>query len=346
MSRVLLCLSHAIEEHDQLRLLTGLGHEVASLGGYIDPAHPHVNLRPPLPHVPFFPEVKAAVDALGVEDNIGAAQAHIPEAILEWLGNDGVIFFHHYLDQRLVPQWPRLLDWKRGAPGRRVVWRSVGQSVEHNERLMAPLRAEGLERVAYSPREANIPGYSGHDALIRFYADPAEFGPWIGDIPAVINVTQHLKDRDPYTNFGFWQEATRGLPAIAMGPGSETHGGTGSLSYPEMLSMLRRARAYLYLGTQPASYTLGLIEAMMSGVPTLSISANYMRVFDYGHALFEGEEIALRASDDRPETYADILRGWLGNADLAAESSAWVRARAIELFGMDKIAAEWRAFLA
>jgi hypothetical protein len=47
MSRILLCLSHSIEEYDQLRLLHSLGHEVASIGGYIDPANPHVDIRPP-----------------------------------------------------------------------------------------------------------------------------------------------------------------------------------------------------------------------------------------------------------------------------------------------------------
>ena len=76
----------------------------------------------------------------------------MPDAILDWLGDDGIIIYHHYLD-RLFGQWDRIKDWMRGSSQRRVIWRSVGQSVEWNERQAAPFRKDGLERVAYSPRK-------------------------------------------------------------------------------------------------------------------------------------------------------------------------------------------------
>ena len=339
--RILLALSHSIEEFDQLKLLSGLGYEVASLGGYIDPSHPHDDKRPALPAVPMVPAVKEAVDALGTDDNLGAAQANIPDAIFDWLGSDGIIIYHHYLE-RLFGQWPRVKDWMRG--GGRVIWRSVGQSVEHNERLAAPYRRAGLERVAYSPKEANIPGYSGHDAIIRFYKDPAEWDGWTGSEPVVINVTQHLRARHPYTNYTFWDESTRGLTRMALGPGSEVHGGTGPLSEDDMKGWLRKARSYLYTGTQPASYTLGLIEAMMTGIPVVSIGPSYMGVFPYGPDLFEGHEIAIASAHD-PEEAHGMLAHLLDNRGVAHEASRRTRERALELFGKEKIAAEWRAFL-
>ena len=123
---VLLALSHSVEEYDQLRLLHSLGYTVASIGGYIDPAHPHTAMRPPLPDVPAVPELRAAVDALGTDDNLGAAQSRLPDVALEWAD---IIIYHHYLG-RLFGQWPRIRDWMDG--GRRVVWRTVGQSVEGN----------------------------------------------------------------------------------------------------------------------------------------------------------------------------------------------------------------------
>ena len=342
MSRIVLCLSHAIEEHDQLRLLTSLGHEVVSIGGYIEPSKPHVDIRPPL-DIPFYPEVKAAVDALGTADNLGFAQAHIPDAILDWLGDDGVIIYHHYLE-RLVGQWPRIRDWMRGSGGRRVIWRTVGQSVEGNERMIAPLRADGLERVAYSPKEANIPGYIGHDALIRFYKDPAEWYGWTGEDEIVVNFTQHLRQRDPYTNWRFWNAATAGLPREACGPGSEVIGGSGSLSTEAMQERLRTARAYLYTGTQPASYTLGLIEAMMTGIPIVSIGPSWMQVFPYGPDLFEGHELASMWTDD-PSKARELLQILLQDPEAAERESARIRRRAIDLFGIDTIREQWGAFL-
>jgi len=336
--RILLALSHAIEEFDQLKLLSGLGYEVASIGGYIDPAHPHDDKRPALPNIPRVSQIVDAVDALGTADNLGAAQANLPDAVFDWLGSDGIIIYHHYLE-RLYGQWPRIREW-----GGRVIWRSVGQSVENNERIAAPYRRSGLERVAYSPKEANIPSYSGHDALIRFYKDPEEWQGWSGHESVVINFTQHLQARHPYTNFDFWDSATRGEVRVALGPGSEAHGGSGSVSEDVMKDWLRRARAYLYTGTQPASYTLGLIEAMMTGIPIVSIGPSHMSVFPYGPDLFEGHELANSYADDPVGAHRMVVH-LLTHRNVAHEASRIIRARAIELFGMETIAAQWRSYL-
>ena len=347
---VLLCLSHAIEEYDQLQLLHGLGYNVASIGGYIDPSHPHTDSRPALPAIPMVPEIKAAVDGLGTFDNLGAAQGRLPDAVLEWAD---VIIYHHYLD-RLYGQWDRIRAWRAARSDRRVIWRTVGQSVEHNEEQAQAYRADGLEIVRYSPRERAIPGFAGEDALIRFYKDPDEWYGWTGHVSAVINFTQHLAQRDPYTNFGFWDGATRDLPRIPMGPGSEPIGGTGAQSYDEMRQALRDHRAYLYTGTQPASYTLGLIEAMMTGIPVVSITPDFMRVFPYGPDLFEGMDIVEFGSLpvsvvgslaqvvlNTHEMLSDLLRF----DERAANHSRAMRSRAIELFGIATIGPQWQSYL-
>jgi len=341
--RVLICLSHAIEEYDQLVLLGGLGYEVASIGGYIDPQHPHVSLRPAIDEsvARLHPEVKDAVDAQESTDNLGDAQAHLPDAVLEWLGADGVVVYHHYLD-RLFGQWDHLREWR--AAGGRVVWRTVGQSVQHNELQATPFREDGLEVVRYSPRERNIPGYCGEDVMIRFYKDPEEWQGWTGDEKSVINFTQHLKQRDPYTNYRFWQEATDGLPSVALGPGSEEIGGFGEMTLAEMKTWLQHARAYLYTGTQPASYTLGLIEALMTGIPVVSIGPNWMRVFPYGADLFEGH-LLTGCYSDVPAGATTALRRLLEDDELAATFSAEQRRRALIGFGKKGVASAWREYL-
>ncbi len=338
--RIVLCLSHSIEEHDQLRLLSEIGHQVVSIGGYIDPAHPHDPKRPAL-DIPLVPAIKEAVDSIGSEDNLGAAQSLLPDAVLDWADT---IIYHHYLD-RLYGQWRRVKDWLDGDSNRRVIWRTVGQSVEGNELAAQPFRREGLEILRYSPKERNIPNYAGEDALIRFYKDPEEWCGWLGTQARVIQITQHLRQRDPYTNWGFWEEATAGLPRAALGPGSEVIGGPGELSYDEMQWWLRNARVYLYTGTQPASYTLGLIEAMMTGIPVVSIGPNYMNVFPYGPDLFEGHELAGFFTEDA-ESATDALQKLLDDPDMAGRWSERQRGAAIELFGIDTIREQWREFLA
>ena len=334
---VVLCLSHSIEEHDQLALLHGIGADVFSIGGYINPAAPHDPKRSALPQVPHYPDLQRAVDDLGTDDNLGAAQHRLPPAILDWAD---VIIYHHYLD-RLFGQWDQIKPWLDAKSHRRVIWRSVGQSITGNEQDAAPFMRDGLERVLYSPKERHIPGFSGGDSLvIRFYKDPDEWTGWTGEEPVVINITQHLAQRDPYTNFGFWEAATQGLNRMPLGPGSEVLGGPGQLSEDDMKAWLRKARAYLYTGTQPASYTLGLIEAMMTGIPVVSIGPKWMRIWPYSPGLFEGREIALRGSDDPAEARRIIAR-LLEHRDPNPPE----RQRAIELFGKDTIAAQWARHL-
>lgn len=334
---ILLLLAHAIEEHDQLKLLSGLGYDVFSIGGYIDPAHPHDDKRPALPEVPFHPELKAVVDGLGTDDNLRAAKDHIPDALLDWA--DAVIV-HHYEHTWIMPDWPRLK-----ASGKRIIWRTVGQSVEYNERMMAPLHRDGMEIVRYSPKERNIPGYAGEDALIRFYKDPDEWCGWTGDGKYVLNITQDLRGRDPFTNWGFWEAATKDLPRLAVGPNSQAIGGPGSVTYDQMKSLLREARCYLYTGTQPASYTLGLIEAMMTGTPVVSIGPQWMGIFDYGPLLFEGLELTSKGSDHPDQAGRQLDELLMDPPELARELSVYQRQRAIDLFGKDTIGRAWAGYL-
>jgi glycosyltransferase involved in cell wall biosynthesis len=341
---IVLAHLHEIEEFDQVSLLSGLGYDVFSIGAYEDPHH-HEGLRPALPQAPDHPELRAACqrqrekmnDAWGEPGVLfDWAKVNLPDEVIDWMD----VFIVHEAEHTFIPhQWDRIKH-------KRVVWRSVGQTVEHNENVMRPYRAEGLQRVAYSPREANIPGYTGHDALIRFYADPDVWTGWTGTERVVINITQHLYQRDPYTNWLAWDSAKRAVPSVpflALGPGSEEIGGPGALSYDDMRRWLRRARAYFYTGTQPAPYTLGLVEAMMTGIPTFSIDGCFMRVFPYGHELFEADQLVTRHPGN--EAYGSFFPMLMEDNGVAEAISAETRARAIELFGKETIGAQWRAFL-
>jgi hypothetical protein len=111
-----------------------------------------------------------------------------------------------------------------------------------------------------------------------------------------------------------------------------------------MKAWLRNVRVYLYTGTQPASYTLGLIEAMMTGIPVVSIGPIHMRVFPYGHEMFEGHELATQWTDD-PVAARRQIEGFFTDPVDAQIASDNTRHRAIELFGIDTIREQWREFL-
>lgn len=340
---VVQCLSHSIESYDMLRTYQRIGVDAFDVGPYIDPTNPHTDDRPPL-DVTFHPDLKAAIDAIGAHDNLGAAQAWMPDALLDWAD---VLVYHHHLD-RLFGQWPRIRAWLDGGSHRRVIWRSVGQSVEGNERDAEPFMRDGLERVLYSPKERNIPGFSGGESpVIRFGKDPADWYGWTGEDARVLNISQHSEvphARDEWLNWGFWEEATKGLPSVFAGNHSETIGGLGRLSYDDMRALLRACRVYLYTGTQPASYTLGLIEALMTGIPVVSIGAVNMRIFPYGPQMFEAPWLVGWASPDA-EGARYLLEKGLTNKMWAHAYSGFGRTTAVETFGLDTIADQWAALL-
>jgi hypothetical protein len=321
---ILYLSAHSILEYDEVRLFTDLGHDVFSPGAYIRGEGD--GKRPSLP-ITIHPELIAAMEQ--AEGGAEVAKGNLPDLVLDWA--DTIIcsaFEHTYI----VPQWSRLA-------GKRVIWRTIGQSVAHNEAMMAPLRAEGLEIVRYSPKERNIPGFAGEDALIRFYKDPADYGGWTGEGEYVLGFGQHYVHRDPWTNYRFFAAATRGLPTRIIGPGSEEQGGPGEVSFDGLRDELRKARVLLYTGTQPAPYTLGLIEAMMTGTPVVSIGPAWFDIFPYGPEMFEGREIAIRGSDD-PKHVRRALAALLEYRDPKAPE----REIAIRLFGRDTITAQWREY--
>jgi hypothetical protein len=343
--------AHSILEYDEVRLFHELGHEVFSIGAYIHPSRPLDDHRPPLPQVPEVPECIAAVDALGQQGHADTLMATkdmgLPDVILDW----AEVIICSALEHRwVVPNWDRLRH-------KRVVWRTIGQSGDRNEAMMAPLRRDGLQIVRYSPKERNIPGYAGADALIRFYKDPDEYGPWVGDQKVVTNISQNLYRRSladdgklqppgwQWTSFGFWDAATTGLRRVPAGPGSEAHGGLGALPYDKMRLWLTNARAYLATGTQPASYVLNFVEAMMSGMPTVSIGPSWYRILPYGSELLEMHELAPIATEDAEVAY-DYLKRILHDDAYAQRVSEASRFLALEHFAMDKVAEQWDDFLA
>jgi len=338
---VLLLTSHSIAEYDDLRMLTDLGYDVFSIGAYTDPLYPTDDKRPAFPqfggpyaHNDFADlcdEVRRDMGDPG--PRIDWAKAHIHDDILDWAD---AIIVHHFPEWWIVAQWDRLI-------GKRVIWRTCGQSSPDGslERLMAPLRGEGLEIVRYSPRERFITDYAGEDALIRFGKYPSDYGPWEGDNAVVGNVTQNMAQRGESCGYSTWMRLTQGLPTMPAGPGSQAlRGGIGGLTYDSMLRYLRSLRGYLYTGTHPASYTLGLMEAMLSGVPVVAPRWDVPAPLS---KMYEAPDITPR----KPTTDAipEYFRALFDDREMARRHGEEGRQRAIELFDVANVGPQWKAFL-
>jgi len=326
--------AHSILEFDEYKLFTELGHDVFSLGSYISSQFPHDSKRP-------------ALEGKLHEQLIGVSQVHTKDNLHEEQVMWADVIIIQHIPQWVSNNWP--LFSKAIMDGKRVVWRTIGQSTEQVERHIMPYRAMGLEIVRYSPREENIPGYIGGDAMIRFYKDPDEFKGWNGHDERVVSFSQAMKTRKDFCHFPVFDKATHDLKRTLYGPGNENCDMSGGvLDYEDMKQVMRDARVFFYTGTQPASYTLSSIEAQMSGMPMVSIGPKYansifqMDTFEIPDFIDNG--VNGFWSDDIGELH-DYTKALLDDYSLAKRISKAGRETAIELFGVEKIRAQWKEFL-
>jgi glycosyltransferase involved in cell wall biosynthesis len=315
-------------------MFTELGHTCISQGTYNDPKHLGADAARPARDLPYFPELNplAKLEWVTHIDTI-------PQKLIDWC--DMVYILG--ISQWLPVNWERIKHKK-------VIWRSIGQSEPHTERIVGYYRTKGLRVVRYSPLERLIQGYAGHDAVIRFYKDEEEYNGWNGESKMVVTVAQSMKFRNDFLRYDVFEAATRGLPRGLYGKGNEEkHEGMvvdelvrGELTYEELKSVYRNNRVFFYTCTRPAPYTMGFMEAWMTGIPVVAIGAALAGYFVETPMLIERGKSGFVA--DSIGELNELCRVLLNNDKLAREISEGGRKAAIEHFGYPKIKAQWKEF--
>lgn len=338
--RILYLSCHSILEFDEIKLLHDLGHYVFSPGAYVEPRNPgDASMRPGLESIKYDQE---DVDLWHEQpsDNNNDRKCTITSQFVKRF--DAVIVMH-------IPDWINQ-NWAN-LNHRPVIWRTIGQSITPVERSLRNFRMDGMKIVRYSPRETSIPGYIGEDAMIRFYKDSDEFSGWTGRLKRVLTVNQAIRTRHQACNYVLWETVTKPFTRALIGPGNENiDGWIGKTSFDDMKTAMRDHRAYFYVGTHPASYTLNFIEAWMTGIPMVAIGPEFGNAAYFpGHNLYEVPDFIENGvngfvSDNAEEMQANI-KELLNNEELGRKVSAAGRASAIKLFGRETIAQQWKQFL-
>lgn len=323
--RILYLSCHSICEFDEIKMFSELGYEVVSQGAYKNPAEPGESSRPPIKDAYYDEELASLAPA-----EWGAV---LPRKLVDAVD----VIYILGIEKWLPPNWERIKHKK-------VIFRSIGQAVEHTESVLAKFRKRGLKIVRYSPLERHIPGYSGEDAIIRFYKDQDEYKGWNGDTRRVITVAQAMKHRDEFLKFHIFEKATRGFPRKLYGPSNDDTGELcgGWLAYEDLKRVLRDNRAYFYTCTYPAQYTMAFQEAWMTGIPVVAIGSR-LAGFDIEIPQMIENGVNGFTSDSMIDLrkYVSLL---LDDHDLARRIGEEGRKSAIGLFGKEDIKHEWKNF--
>ena len=340
--KILYLSCHSILEFDEVKLLTDLGHYVFSPGAYVEPANPgDPTMRPGLLDIKYDQEHIDKYHPLCDEGRADGKERLTKEFVDMF---DCVIVMH-------LPRWISK-NWE-AIKHKPVIWRTIGQSIGPTEAELAPYRAQGLKVVRYSPMEENIPGYIGSDALIRFYKDEDEFKDWNGKKEEIITFAQSMEQRGAHCNFNTFVTATEGLPRTLYGPGNEHHDfSPGKVPFDQLKQELRDNRVYFATGTHPASYTLNVMEAFMTGIPMVAVSRQLGNGHQFGipfPGLYEVPNFIEHGvngfcSDDVAEL-RDCCEQLLNDDKLAQNIGSAGRSTAKNLFNKSRIYDEWKTLL-
>lgn len=344
--KILYLSCHSVLEYQELRLFTemdsevnaNLDVEVFSMGAYMNPTQSGDYMRSVIP------KGRLYADLYGIAMQCDKDNIH-PE-LIKWA--DVIVSMHNaklpgvkWEQPWIAQNWSKFTEAKK-----KVVWRSIGQSTPAIERELKPFRTKGLKVVRYSPREERIPEYCGSDAMIRFAEDPEDYKGWVGDNLQVITFAQSFKKRGEHLGFSLWDKVTANYRRKVFGTGNEDLGaeGGGQVAWQHLKNELRENRVYFYYGTQPASYTLSFIEAMMTGIPIVAVGPKLrntiynMETYEIGDIISNGVNGFISDNIDELRGYIDLL---LRDKDRAKVIGDAGRNTAIQLFERKHIMGQW-----
>lgn len=199
--------------------------------------------------------------------------------------------------------------------------------------LAGYLTAIGALAVAVSRAKAESWGQDC--AVVRPCADPDEYGTFEGTQAVALRVANQVMQRPERFAWSAHVAITRGHPIELVGHNPGLPGVEPAGSWDELRQRYRQHRVYVHTAGHGLDdgYNLGVVEAMMTGMPVVSLSGSESPVQD---------GLCGYVSDDVGYLNARLGRV-LADRELALELGRNARRQALELFGVPQFVAGWNA---
>ena len=230
------------------------------------------------------------------------------------------------------------------APALPFILHLNGQFNARHDDLLAHVADTGGQVVAYAREQAEV--FDPTMPVIHFGRDPDEWCGWRGDEDTVVYACNAVLRRAEACQYDTFIRSRPPRRWVLMGKENDGLGSHGTRSYADYQAQMRRGKAFFNLGTVPASYTLTVVEAAMTGMPVLT--EDYEHPADCG-AYAVPRLLGAGCVVYREATAHKVAR-FLGDGWYARRRRERIgreaRAAALKHFAQPTIDAHWREFMA
>lgn len=323
--KILYLSCHEVHEIDDTIMFLEMGHQIYTKGTI------HNESRPVIPNA-----TDGNSEFLTKNECNQLFHCH-SEKIKSYMVEKFDLIYVLSLPNMVIKNWDEIKHKK-------VIFRLNGQSDCSTPNLLKPYAEEGLILVGYSPHEnERFKGIAPITKTIRFYKDKEQFCGWKGDFPYALSVNSNIgRGQNNACNEEAYRQISSKIDITLIGRNNEDYKGSiGHVPYEILKEQYRSYRAFLYLGTKPASYTFNFIEAWMTGIPIVALGQKF-ETGEISQLIDHKENGFIANSTDEAIQYLDTL---IKNPSLGKEIGEKGRKKAISLFDKIDITNQWKELL-
>lgn len=232
----------------------------------------------------------------------------------------------------------------------KIIFHSFGMG--NSEDSIKRYRAKGMLCVRNSPTEYLKFGrqFGGSDAIIRggVVRDEHEISGWTGQRAQVITFTNNF-DLDYEISAVKRKEYYKQIKNMCSGINFKLYGAANKessyLPHQEKVKILQNSRVNLVTGTPGSNMTYSCVESLVMGMPTVVFGQEMWQsplAYEPKDLITHGEDGFLVST---PAEAADIIKELMNNFALAKQIGDAGRKRAIQIYGRDILANQWKEFL-
>lgn len=344
---------HPVLEYDECLILEELGYHWFSTGVYLDPDsplnYPHLNLRNPIPTC--IPEFMAEMKEEFLSYNPGYVSKfsgmNRPNTKLtkEFVDNFDIVFATQI--NAIKDNWEVLKH-------KPVIWRTVGGVKPEWEVQMKPFVDSGnIHPVRFSEVEFETPINNGGIA-IRNYVDEDVYKGWEGTDLSVLTFQSWFAQRRSLKNVQAYLKYRKSCNHRCRLFGASVYKDPiveGTPTWTQQIDLYKKSRAYFYIGSNIPAPTYNFLEAMMTGIPIITLGPKSggiqsPKTGEYLHEVssFMSESDCGACSDNIQELleYTDSL---FNSPSYAKEVSKNCRNTALKYFSKQVAKSRWKELL-